>query len=81
MTPSAMTSSVSLFFAVLVNGTRYVVLPQTARGNWDLCGSRKWFWPEGWNLSLQVGQGLILKSTTFGTTFFVVCLFFLCKLV
>lgn len=49
--PKHLSVSVS---AVLVHGPRYVVLPQTAGRNWDLCGSWKWFWPEGWNLSLQV---------------------------
>lgn len=68
----AKTSPVSLFIAVLVHGTRHVVLPQTAGGNWHLCGSRKWFWPEGWNLSLQVGHGLALESATLGKNIYLI---------
>lgn len=48
-------------YVVLVYGTGYVVLPQTTGGNWHLCGSRKWIWPEGGKLSLQVRHRLFLK--------------------
>lgn len=33
---------------------RYVLLHEDAGGDWDLPGTWKRIWPEGWNLPLQV---------------------------